>query len=308
MEQINISRKQKTLIVVGSVLLGFLISVFWSASFVDSDLGDPIANNLLGYDAKTTPITGIIMGALFAFVSGLAGTFTACNICAFSAIAPLSSGKRSTGSVLKPLGFLSLGLIVVAALYGGIGALIGSNLPQLSTEQLSNGMPVRLLQSVVVFCLIGITYIIWGLGTIKVIPNPFSKFFAKHVWAAPFIMGATIGAFLIGRPFPLFRKMFEYAASTHNPFYGSLAFVLQGIGNIIVMAVLFLILFYGTGGRFEKWLNAKTNRVVILTAVLLIVSGTFFLSYWGPRILARNNIVSWPYFDWTEQTIKFQKN
>jgi len=55
-------------------------------------------------------------------------------------------------------------------------------------------------------------------------------------------MGALIGGFLIGRPYPLFHKMFEYAASTHNPFYGALSFILVALGNIVVMALLFLAL------------------------------------------------------------------
>jgi hypothetical protein len=38
------------------------------------------------------------MGALFAFVSGLAGTFTACNISTISAIGPLMDQERSFAS------------------------------------------------------------------------------------------------------------------------------------------------------------------------------------------------------------------
>jgi hypothetical protein len=75
---------------------GFLLTVVWSATFVDQTIGDNVANTLLGHDAKGTPIAGIAAGIAFAFVSGLGGTFTACNIAAFGAVAPLvgSGGGR----------------------------------------------------------------------------------------------------------------------------------------------------------------------------------------------------------------------
>jgi hypothetical protein len=120
-------------------------------------------------------------------------------------------------------------------------------------------------------------------------------------------MGATIGAFLIGRPYGLFRQMFEYAASTHDPLFGAVAFVLQSTGNILVMVALFLGLVYGTGGRFERWLHAKPGRIQTMTAVALIVGGTFFILYWGPRLLARNDLFLWPYFDWETHSLLFSR-
>ena len=63
-----------------SAAAGVLLAVLWSFEFVDSVIGDNVANNLLGHDAKATAIGGTGAGLLFAFVSGLAGTFTACNI------------------------------------------------------------------------------------------------------------------------------------------------------------------------------------------------------------------------------------
>lgn len=67
-------------IVVLSALAGVLLALVWSYHFVDAVIGDNVANALLGHDAKATAIAGTAAGLLFAFVSGLAGTFTACNI------------------------------------------------------------------------------------------------------------------------------------------------------------------------------------------------------------------------------------
>ncbi len=66
--------------VAWSVAAGILLAILWSYEFVDSVIGDNVANTLLGHEAKSTPIVGTGAGLLFAFVSGFAGTFTACNI------------------------------------------------------------------------------------------------------------------------------------------------------------------------------------------------------------------------------------
>jgi hypothetical protein len=288
-------------VVLLSVLAAFILSSVWSARFVDQDIGDNIANSLLGYDAKATPITGALAGAFFAFVTGLAGTFTACNICAFSAIAPLAAGKRTVGKVLRPMLYLSVGIIAVAAIYGAIGALIGPSLPQLSEARLGDpetGIQVRSVNAMVVFVSIGSIFVLWGLMVLNIIRNPFANLAMRYPWANSLFMGALIGAFLIGRPFALFRKMFEYAAETHNPFFGSLAFVLQGLGNVVIMVAIFLILMYGTGGRFERWLTARPGRPQTVTAAALITAGVFFIIYWGPRWLARNGFFWWPYINW----------
>src|SRR2546429_6059284 len=79
-------------LLVGSVTLGLGLAIVWSPSFVDQTIGENGATTILGYSVTATPITGILMAIGFAFVSGLTGTFTACNVAGLSAIAPLSAG------------------------------------------------------------------------------------------------------------------------------------------------------------------------------------------------------------------------
>jgi hypothetical protein len=291
-----------------SVLAGFLVSSFWSANLVDDEIGHHVANTLLGYQAESATITGVLAGVAYAFATGLAATFTACNICAFGAIAPLAAHKRSAGKLLQPLLYLALGMIVVSGLYGAMGAMLGPRLPQLSGARwggAETGISLRAVQSMTIFVSIGLIYILWGLMTLGAIRNPFSHIAVRYPWARSVFMGATIGAFLIGRPYGLFRHMFAYAASTHNPLFGAVAFILQSTGNILVMLVLFLCLVYGTGGRFERWLHAKPGRIQTMTAAALLIGGTFFILYWGPRLLARNGLFWWPYFDWGTHHLLF---
>jgi len=112
-------------LVLSSAIVGALVSVVCSSSLVDRTIGENLASDLLGYSATAAPITNTLMGAVFAFVSGLTGTFTAYNVAGFSAVAPLASHRRSIGSSLRPLAWLAVGAGTVAGSYGAVGALAG---------------------------------------------------------------------------------------------------------------------------------------------------------------------------------------
>ena len=105
-------------IVTLSALAGLVLSIVWSADLVDDVIGGAIANPVVGGPAEDVSITGAVMGAVFAFITGVAGTFTACNIAVFGAIAPMAAQKQTFGGklveVLKPIGWLALGAVAVA--------------------------------------------------------------------------------------------------------------------------------------------------------------------------------------------------
>lgn len=292
---------RRSRLVLWSVLGGLFVCVMWSFTFVDAVIGDNVANRLLGYDAKGTTITGGVMGAIFALVSGLAGTFTACNIAAFSAIAPMMDQKRSpasrVGAVLKPVGWLALGMIAVAGTYGAIGAAVGTGIPQLS-EGMIGAYPTRLLQSTVVFGVIGLILLYMGLAAVKLIPDPLARLYARHPRAQVFIIGALIGGFLIGRPFPLFFRLFQFAAESQNPFLGASTFVLQAVGNIVIMVGLFLLLALGTRGAFQRWLERKPGRIAAFTGSALIIAGVFTFTYWVFRVPSLFGYGWWPKAPW----------
>lgn len=274
--------------VVGlSVLAGLALAVLWSFEFVDSVIGDNVANTILGHDAKGTAIAGTAAGLIFAFVSGLAGTFTACNIAMAAAVGPMSQAGARTGqarglrALVRPVGWLTLGMVTVSALYGFVGVLLGDRLPQLSTE-LVGGMPVRLVQSSVVFGVIGLALLWLGLAALRVVPDPFE---GRPV-ARVITLGALIGGFLIGRPYPLFNKLFHWAVDNGNPLYGAAAFVLQSLGNIVIVTVVFALLILLTRGRFLSWLSASPRRTMLVTGSMLVALGVFTVVYWDLRVPA----------------------
>lgn len=285
-------------VIVASALIGIAVAVLWSARLVDDDIGLNTANGLLGENASSAALTGTITSLVFAFVTGLAGTFTACNVAVFSALAPMIDHRSATSRfspVLRPLGRLTVGAVVVAGLYGGIGALLGSRLPQLSHATIGNHIPVRLVQSVVVFGVIGLIMIYLGLAALRVVPDPLARLNVRWPGAQQLVMGMLIGGFLIGRPWPLFDKMFQHAASTHNALFGAATFVLIVLGNMIVLGVLFLL---ASLSRFPRWLRARPGRAATATAAALLIGGTFTFVYWAVRAPAGFGIGWFPAMPW----------
>jgi hypothetical protein len=286
-------------VIVWSVLIGLAVAVLWSAQLADDDIGLNTANGLLGQDATSATITGTLTGLVFAFVTGLAGTFTACNVAVFSAIAPMVEDRPSVGGrlrqALRPLGWLTVGAVVVAAVYGGIGALLGSSIPQLSTATVGDGVPVRILQSVVVFGVIGLVMLYLGLAALRVVPDPLARLTARWAAAPQLVMGVLIGGFLIGRPWPLFHKMFLDAAASHDALYGAGTFVLVAIGNMLLMGVLFVVL---SVSRFPQWLRANPSRIVTVTAAALLIGGAFTFVYWDIRVPAGLGFGWFPKMPW----------
>lgn len=270
-------------------LAGLLLAVLWSATLVDTGIGQNIARTALGHDARTTPIGGLLSGAVFAFVTGVAGSFTACNIAVFGAVGPMveqqDGGRRSLRAVLRPLGWLVAGMLPVSALYGAVGAWLGTRIPQLSTDTVGT-MPVRLLQSSVVFGVIGLALVYLGLAELRLVPDPLARLELRHPNTRLVVLGALIGGFLIGRPFPLFHKLFAYAAEDHNPLYGASIFILQSLGNMLIMALLFLALTMLGRGWLVRWMTARPGRTTRVTAAMLLAVGVFTVVYWTIRVPA----------------------
>ncbi|MFD8997524.1 hypothetical protein [Streptomyces abikoensis] len=82
---------------LAGVAAGVVLAVVWSARLVDG-LGVDTADGLLGRDSLKDDIPGGGAGVVFAFVVGLAGTFTACNVAAFGALAPMAGTGDTAGT------------------------------------------------------------------------------------------------------------------------------------------------------------------------------------------------------------------
>ncbi|GIE30600.1 hypothetical protein Ait01nite_036450 [Actinoplanes italicus] len=281
--------QRRTRLVLLSAGAGVLLAILWSFHFVDTVIGENVADTLLGHPAKETALSGAGAALLFSLVSGLAGTFTACNIAMAASLGPLGQAGGSVRhdgagvlrTLARPTGLLLAGMVAVSGTYGFVGVLLGERLPQLSTATVG-GMPVRLIQSAVVFGIIGLVLIWLGLAAIGLVRDPFAAHPARRV----VVFGALAGGFLIGRPYPMFNKLFHWAVDNGNPLFGAAAFVLQSIGNVVLVAVIFALIIMVTRGRAVRWL-ADPRRAAAVTGALLIALGVFTVVYWDLRLPAR---------------------
>ncbi|ABX03528.1 MAG TPA: hypothetical protein DEF47_17775 [Herpetosiphon sp.] len=295
------TQRQAWIIVLIAALVGLGLAIVWSFEVADHVLGANIANTIVGADAKELVLdsSSLLSGVIFSIAAGLAATFTACNCVVFSCIAPLTAGK-STMSLWRTLGWMTLGILLITGSYGIIGTLLGEKLPILNnaTLPIGKGYPIRLAQSSFIFVGLGVIFVWWGLHTLQILPNPLAKLFARNPWFKPFGLGLLIGCFTIGRPFGLFRKAFSNAIVAGDPFFGGLAIALQGLSNILIMVLVLLGLIYATGGRFERWLSANPSRITRFTAISVIVGGIFFIAYWGLRVPSYYEIGWFPHMSY----------
>jgi hypothetical protein len=197
------------------------------------------------------------------------------------------------------MGWLLLGACAVSGAYGALASLAGPRIPQLSKATLgANHFPVRLVQSSITFGVIGLVMVYLGLVALRLVPNPLADLYQRHTRAPFVVMGCLIGAFVVGRPFALFQKMLAYSVSHRNPLYGAFTFVLQSIGNVVLLAVLFVALSLGTGGRLQRWLAARPGRAATITAVSFILLGVSFIVYWDVRLPAMFHYGWFPTMPW----------
>ncbi|MEV5830919.1 hypothetical protein AB0L25_35670 [Spirillospora sp. NPDC052242] len=279
------------------VLAGFVLTVIWSAEFVDRVIGENTTSTLLGHEADGAPIGGLLSGAAFAFASGLGGTFTACNIAAIGAAAPMmgrgGAGRRFRAAI-GPLLWLAAGAAAVSAAYGVVVAVAGTRMPQYSTAVQTSGLSPRSIQSMIVFGVIGVVLTYLGLAALGLVKDPLSQFPNGRM----LVMGGLIGGFLIGRPYGLYRQLFRDVADEGNVFYGAGAFALQSLGNVVIFGAVFVALAVVAGGRLGRRITAKPGRAALITGVMLITAGVFTILYWDVRLLARRDLIWFPVAPW----------
>jgi hypothetical protein len=295
--------RHRGLLIGLSALAGFLLTVVWSANLVDDTIGVNVAGTLLGHEAKDAPIAGVMAGVAFAFATGLAGTFTACNVAVFGALAPLVGRTETVRGrllrTLKPLALLSAGAVSVSAAYGVLVALVGTSMPQFQTAPSGGGWSPRMIQSMVAFGVIGTIMICLGLSAVGVVKDPLARLSARFPNAPIVLMGTLIGGFLIGRPYPLFRQMFRAAAESHNVAYGAVAFSLQSLGNIVVVSVVFVLMALLGGRRLGGRLAAHPRLASGIVAAAFLAAGVFTVLYWDVRVLARIHLIWYPVAPWS---------
>lgn len=275
------------LLTLVAALAGVVIAGFWNYHLVDGFGQEVVAGGTIG-DTSTLAqgydTYGANFGFLFAAIAGLAATFTACNCVVFAMLPGLacSADQKAEGGPVQALGAFVGGVLVVCAAYGFFVGTLGAE-----GIEAYNQRSVRLTQAQVVFTALGAIMLGWGtveLGLISMIQRRVSSsvqdFFGRVTTKAGLI-GLLVGLFAVGRPFPVFREFLTYAASAGNPLYGAGVMMVQGIGQIAVMAVLFVAMVFLGGRRLAQWAAQKPHQPYLLSGLALVGGGAFFVFYWG---------------------------
>ncbi len=91
--------RRGSLLVLGGIA-GYLLTVVSSAESVGQAVCGAIAKSLLGHDPEASALTSVVPGTVLAFVPGLAGTLTACNIAVLGSVAHLLRDAAQSGGPL----------------------------------------------------------------------------------------------------------------------------------------------------------------------------------------------------------------
>ena len=272
---------------LGAIVLGIGIAGFWNVNLVDGFGRDVATAAMGGFEGKAAEFStlGAGFGFFFAAIAGLAATFTACNCVAFAMIPGLACAGDTRGqrlAALRMLGVMAFWVVLVSAIYGAfVGRLGAEGAERFNTRE------IRFALAFAVFSTLGAAMLVWGaieLGLLKRFVarcSPVTRaFFAQPATKAA-LMGIMIGAFAIGRPFGVFREFLLYAAQANRPAYGAAVMAVQGLGQILVMALLFLVLLTIGHRALERWIREKPDQPARVSALALTAGGAFFIYYWG---------------------------
>lgn len=271
----------------GAMLAGVMIAGFWNVNLVDGFGRDVAGQALGGFEGRAAQFgaLGAGFGFLFAIVAGLAATFTACNCVAFALIpglacAPDARGKRQ--AALKTFGVMVCWVALVGALYGAFVGRLGP-----AGAAAFNAREIRGAQSFAVFSVLGIGMLLWAAIEFGLLPrlvarcSPMTRaFFAQPATKAA-IMGIMVGAFAIGRPYPVFREFLLYASQANSPVYGAAVMAVQGVSQILVMAGAFLLILWLWHQRIANWIMTRPHQSALVSATALAAGGAYFVYYWG---------------------------
>lgn len=280
--------KKRLKYVFGMIIGAVLVAGFWHRGLVDGFGRDIVAGGTIG---NTVELAGQYdshgggFGLIFAAIAGLAATFTACNCVVFAMMPGLACStdqKAGHNSAWTALGMFTIPVLVITAVYGLYVGFLGP----VGIEYI-NQIEVRHAQSFAVFSALGFVMLLWGclelgfLDSMKKRASQTTRDFFSQLNAKAVLLGAMVGMFTVGRPYPLFRDFLVYAASTKNPAYGALVMMIQGLGQIALMVLLFVLLVKLGGRKLSSIAVNKPYKFQFISGMALSAGGIYFLYYWG---------------------------
>lgn len=271
-----------------AVAAAVVLAGFWNYHLVDGFGKEVIAGNTIGDPsdlADDYSSRGSGFGFLFAAVAGLAATFTACNCVVFAMIPNLAcpvDQKSGASSAWKAFLLFVTGVMVITGFYGIFVGFLGPEGVKVMNER-----ALRLAQAQAVFTLLGSVMLVWGLFEMRLLDgikkqlSDTTRAFLGRTTTKALLLGILVGFFAVGRPFPVFREFLVYAASANSPLYGAGVMMIQGLGQIAVMALLFGLVIWLGGEKIGSLAQSKPHKFQMISSIALITGGTYFIYYWG---------------------------
>ncbi len=271
-----------------AILVGVCVAGFWNFRVVDGFGSDIVAANTIGaYQGRASQFDtlGASFGFLFALVAGLAATFTACNCVAFAMIPGLvcaPDAKAPRRAALAAVGAMVFFVVLVSSIYGAFIGWLGP-----VGVAAINAREIRFAQAGIVFSTIGSAMIFWAaielnlLGAFTRRCSPVTRAFFSQPSTKAALMGLMIGAFAVGRPYPVFREFLLYAGQMQQPSYGAAVMAIQGLGQIAVMLAALFALVTVFGDRLRAWATSRPHQPALVSAMALAGGGAYFIFYWG---------------------------
>jgi hypothetical protein len=282
------SRAQRLGFLAVAIAAGVVAAGFWNFRLVDEFGSEVIAATTIGgYQGKAAQfaVLGAGFGFVFAAVAGLAATFTACNCVAFAMIPGLvcaSDPRAGRAAARQALAAMLVAVVAVSAVYGAFVGWLGP-----AGAAAINLREVRFAQAGVVFSVLGAVMLAWAAIDLGLFAravgrlSPVTRAFFSQPSTKAALMGAMIGAFAIGRPYPVFREFLLYTAHLQQPLYGAAVMAVQGVGQIAVMVALFIGILALGQSRIRAWVLRSPHQPSLVSALALAAGGAYFLFYWG---------------------------
>jgi hypothetical protein len=278
---------QRATLFGAAAVTGVLIAGFWNVNLVDGFGRDVATQALGGFEGRAAQFgaLGAGFGFVFAVVAGLAATFTACNCVAFAMIPGLAcaaDARHQRRAALRSFGVMLFWVALVGAVYGAFVGRLGP-----VGAAAFNSREIRGAQAFAVFTVLGLAMLVWAaieMGFLDRLISrctPVTRAFFRQATTKAALMGILVGAFAIGRPYPVFREFLLYTAQANRPDYAAATMAVQGVGQVIVMAVVFLLLVWLWQERLERWVRTRPHQPALLSALALAVGGAYFVYYWG---------------------------
>jgi len=280
---------KRATVAAAAVVLGVVVAGFWNYEAVDGFGQAAFAEPLVGDTSETAgayAVLGPAFGVLFAVAAGLAATFTACNVVVFAMVPELACERDGGGvnrsDLFKLLGAFVGGVFVVGIPYGAFVGMLGPE-----GIEAMNSDAVRLAQAQAVFSFLGIGLLIWGaaemgfLGRLERQFAPETRAFFGRPSTRAAVMGLFVGAFAVGRPFPVFRDLLTYAATSRQPLYGAVVMLVNDVGMIAGMVLVLYLVVRVFGSRIDAWVQRSPHGPQLMSGFALLAGGAFFVFYWG---------------------------